>query len=150
VIEAWGFAWEGAAGSRVLPWCSHVNTPTIGRHSQMARKSFGYDSFGYKAFAGPYSAAVRRRLCATDRHCVQRAQRGQVRHERHPASLPTVPWHGCLLLWSRAAFASISGNLHRTRPRSGLRTWADALPLVPAVATSQARFQRQRVSSPSV
>ena len=105
MIEAWVFAWGSAAGSRVLPWCPHVNTPSIGRHSEIARKSFGYE-------------LVR----------VQKPSPGRIRQ-------PSV--------------GDCATDRQRARPRSGLRTWADALTLVPAVATSQARFQRQRSSSPS-
>jgi hypothetical protein len=36
---------------------------------------------------------------------------------------------------------NISGDLQRALPLSSLRTWADALTLVPGVTTSQARFQ---------
>jgi hypothetical protein len=36
---------------------------------------------------------------------------------------------------------NISGDLQRALPLSALRTWADALTLVPGVTTSQARFQ---------
>src|SRR5262249_6375503 len=36
---------------------------------------------------------------------------------------------------------NISGDLQRALPLSALRTWADALTLVPGVATTQARLQ---------
>jgi hypothetical protein len=47
------------------------------------------------------------------------------------------------LLESRTAAQrlNISGDLQRALPLSALRTWADALTLVPGVTTSQARFQ---------
>jgi hypothetical protein len=47
------------------------------------------------------------------------------------------------LLESRTAAqgVNISGALQRALPLSALRTWADALTLVPGVTTSQARFQ---------
>jgi hypothetical protein len=47
------------------------------------------------------------------------------------------------LLESRTAAqgVNISGDLQRALPLSALRTWADALTLVPGVTTSQTRFQ---------
>jgi hypothetical protein len=50
----------------------------------------------------------------------------------HPATAQVV---GCSI------GVNISGDLQRALPLSALRTWADALTLVPGVTTSQARFQ---------